>query len=343
MKVLVTGATGFLGIHLIERLLKAGHQVKALARSKPSHPALFRTEFIQGDLKERDAVRKAIDGVDAIFHLAGLVSFKAKDGRKMYELHVDATRELLRDVRESGQKPRFILASTSGAIAVSKDERVGTEADDYPIETVGKWPYYLSKIYEEKLTLEFCRKHEIPLVVLNPSLLMGPGDERLSSTWTVLKFLNREIPAMPGGGISFVDVRDVADAFVQALTRGELYGRHLMGVNMKTSDFFKRLERMTGVAAPRVQLPSLGNVLGAQLLEKFAKWRGTEPPLDPMEADIGEHYFWLDSSKSERELGFKARDPQDTLYDTVQFILQRMPPGSLPGIKGELWEKREGT
>lgn len=343
MKILVTGATGFLGIHLIERLLKAGHSVRAMGRSKPTHPALFRTEYVQADLKERDAVRKAIAGVDVVYHLAGLVSFKAKDGRKMYELHVDATRELLRDIRDSGQKPRIILASTSGTIAVSKDERVGTEVDDYPIETVGRWPYYLSKIYEEKLALEFCRKHELPLVVMNPSLLMGPGDDRLSSTWTVVKFLNREIPAMPNGGISFVDVRDVADAFVNALTRGELYGRHLMGVNMTTQEFFKKLERMTGVAAPRVRLPSLGNVLGAQLLEKVAKWRGVEPPLDSMEADVGEHYFWLDSSKAERELGFKARDAKDTLFDTVEYILSRMPQGSLPGIKGELFDKRKGT
>lgn len=343
MKLLVTGATGFLGTHLIERLVAKGHTVRAIARSKPTHTALSKTEFIQGDLKDRDAVRRAISGVDAIYHLAGLVSFKNKDGRKMYELHVDATRELLKDVRDSGSKPRIILASTSGTIAVSKKERVSTEADDYPIETVGRWPYYLSKIYEEKLALEFCKKHELPLVVMNPSLLMGPGDDRLSSTWTVMKFLNREIPAMPGGGISFVDVRDVADAMVNALDRGDLYGRHLMGVNMKTSEFFKRLERLTGVAAPRMKLPPMGNVLGAQLLEKLAKWRGQEPTLDPQEVEVGEAYFWLDSSKAERELGFKARDIGDTLHDTVQYLMSRLPPGSLPGIKGELAELRDGT
>ena len=92
----------------------------------------------------------------------------------MYELHVDATRELLRDVREAGVQ-RVILASTSGTIAVSKEERVGTEDGRLPHQVVGRWPYYLSKIYEEKLALEYCRKHALPLVVLNPSLLMGPG------------------------------------------------------------------------------------------------------------------------------------------------------------------------
>ncbi|MCY1016276.1 NAD-dependent epimerase/dehydratase family protein [Pyxidicoccus sp. MSG2] len=292
MKLLVTGGTGFLGTHLVPRLLTAGHSVRLIGRSKPSGTAFAGAEYAPGDLKDRDAVRRALAGVDAVYHLAGLVSFQPKDARKMFELHVDSTRELLRDVREAGVK-RVVLASTSGTIAVSKEEHVGTESDDYPITVVGRWPYYLSKIYEEKLALEYCRKHAIPLVVLNPSLLMGPGDDRLSSTWTVVKFLNQEIPAMPGGGISFVDARDAADAFVNALTRGEIYGRHLMGVNLSMVDFFKRLERITGVPAPRLRLPSQVNVLGSKLLERWAKVRGTKPVLDPQEVEIGEHWFWL--------------------------------------------------
>lgn len=342
MKLLVTGGTGFLGANLVPKLVAAGHEVRVIGRSKPSAPGFEKVEFVQADLKNRDAVRRALEGVQALYHLAGLVSFQDKDARRMYELHVDATRELLRDVRESGVQ-RVILASTSGTIAVSKEERVGTEEDGYPLEVVGRWPYYLSKIYEEKLALEYCRQHAIPLVVLNPSLLMGPGDDRLSSTWTVLKFLQGEIPAMPGGGISFVDVRDLAEAFVHALTRGEVYGRHLMGVNMSMADFFHRLERLSGVAAPRLKLPSRVNVLGAKVLEQVAKWRGTKPTLDPQEVDIGEHWFWLDASKAERELGFKARDVHETLHDTVRYTYSRMAPGHLPGTKGRLEELREGS
>ncbi|MFB1481260.1 NAD-dependent epimerase/dehydratase family protein [Corallococcus sp. RDP092CA] len=342
MKLLVTGGTGFLGTHLVPRLVAEGHEVRLIARSKPSGPAFAKTEVRQGDLKDRDAVRRALEGVDAVYHLAGLVSFQNKDARRMYELHVDCTREFLRDVREAGVK-RVILGSTSGTIAVSKEDRVGTEEDDYPITTVARWPYYLSKIYEEKLALEYCRKHAIPLVVLNPSLLMGPGDDRLSSTWTVVKFLNREIPSMPGGGISFVDARDAATAFAQALTRGEVYGRHLMGVNMAMSDFFDRLQRLTGVPAPRMKLPREVNIWGGKLLEQVAKLRGVASRLDPQEVEIGEHFFYLEPAKAERELGFKARDVHETLLDTVQYIYSKMPPGSLPGTRGRLAESREGT
>jgi dihydroflavonol-4-reductase len=342
VKLLVTGGTGFLGSHLVPRLIAAGHEVRIIGRSKPAGPGLEKAEYVQGDLKNREVVKRALEGVQAVYHLAGLVSFQDKDARRMYELHVDSTRELLRDVRESGVQ-RVILASTSGTIAVSKEERVGTEDDGYPIEVVGRWPYYLSKIYEEKLALEYCRQHAIPLVVLNPSLLMGPGDDRPSSTWTVMKFLQGELPAMPGGGMSFVDVRDAADAFVNALTRGEVYGRHLMGVNLSMPDFFERLERLSGVRAPRLKLPSKVNVLAAKALEQVAKWRGTKPTLDPQEVDIGEHWFWLDASKAERELGFKARDVHETLHDTVQYLYTRMAPGHLPGTKGRLEDLREGT
>jgi dihydroflavonol-4-reductase len=343
VKILVTGATGFLGSHLVPLLRAEGHDVRALARSKPPaswsvgpHPV----EFVQADLANREAVRKSLDGVEAIYHLAGLVSFKNADGRKMYELHVDCTRELLRDVIATGTKPRIILMSTSGTIAVSKTERTLTEAEDYPIETVGRWPYYLSKIYEEKLALELCRKNGLPLVVLNPSLLMGPGDDRLSSTWTVVKFIQRDIPAMPGGGMSFVDARDVAQAALVALTHGQLYGRHLMGVNLSMKDFFGRLSRLTGVAAPRLSLPKTANILGAYALEQVAKWRGTAVSLDPQEVEVGEHWFWCDSSKAQAELRFVARDPYETLHDTVQYVMSKLPPGDLPPAKRKLEDAR---
>lgn len=341
MRLLVTGGTGFLGTHLVPRLLQAGHAVRLIARNEPTG-ALAGAEYVQGDLQDRDAVRRALEGVEAVYHLAGLVSFQPKDARRMFALHVDATRELLRDVREAGVK-RVVLASTSGTIAVSETARLGRETDDYPIPVVGRWPYYLSKIYEEKLALEYCKRHAIPLVVLNPSLLMGPGDDRLSSTWTVVKFLNGDIPSLPTGGMSFVDARDAADAFVQALTRGEVYGRHLMGVNLSMADFFGRLSRLTGVPLPRLRLSKRGNILGAKLLEQWATLRGTSAALDPQEVEIGEHFFYLDASKAEAELGFRARDPGATLSDTVQYLYTKLPPKSLPGIKGRLAELRDGT
>jgi dihydroflavonol-4-reductase len=334
--VLVTGATGFLGKALVPRLAAAGHRVRMLARSTPGPELLAHGELVQGDISDRAVVKRALAGVDVLYHLAGLVSFDPSDGPAMYRLHVAGTRGLLEEVRARGGLQRMVLASTSGTTAVSRTERTATEEDLPPLDVVGRWPYYLSKIYEEKLVLEHAAKHGLPVVVLNPTLLLGPGDDRLSSTWTVMKFLQRDLPAMPNGGISFVDVRDVADAFVAAMDRGEVGGKHLMGVNMSMSEFFGRLERISGVAAPRLRLPTKLNVAGGKLLEKLAEARGREPALDAASVEIGEHWFWVDSRKAERELGFVARDPQETLQDTVLDLLSRMPEKSWPGTKGRL-------
>jgi dihydroflavonol-4-reductase len=342
VNVLVTGATGFLGAAVVPRLVEAGHRVRMVGRSPPGTPLRELGEFRALDLEQPAGVRAALAGIDALMHLAGRVSFDARDGRAMYRLHVEATRGLLEEIRASGGIGRLVLASTSGTTAVSRTERTGTEEDTAPLDVIGRWPYYLSKVYEERLTTDFCRQHRIPLVVCNPSLLLGPGDERLSSTWTVVKFLQGDLAAMPRGGMSFVDVRDAADAFVAALTRGDVYGKHLMGVNMSMAEFFQRLERLSGVAAPRLRLPSRMNVLGAQLLERWAKARGHEPTVDAASVDIAEHWFWVDSSKAERELGFRARDPHQTLLDTVTDLVERMPEKSWPGTKGRLAELRRG-
>jgi dihydroflavonol-4-reductase len=340
VNVLVTGATGFLGAAVVSRLAEAGHRVRMVGRSAPSAALKALGEYVTVDLEQPRAIRPALSGMDALLHLAGRVSFEAKDGRAMYQLHVEATRALLEEIRANGGIGRMVLASTSGTTAVSRTEHTATEADSAPLDVIGRWPYYLSKVYEEKLTTDFCRKHSIPLVVCNPSLLLGPGDTRLSSTWTVVKFLQRDLPAMPNGGMSFVDVRDAAQAFVNALTRGDIYGKHLMGVNLSMADFFQKLERLSGVPAPRLRLPSKVNVFGAQLLEAWAKARGREPAVDAASVDIAEHWFWVDSTKAEQQLGFRARDPQQTLLDTVTDIIERMPEKSWPGTKGRLAELR---
>jgi dihydroflavonol-4-reductase len=109
---------------------------------------------------------------------------------------------------------------------------------------------------------------------------------------------------------------------------------------MSMKEFFERLERLSGVPAPRLKLPSRLNILGGLALEKWAKVRKTEPGLDAASVEIAEHFFYLDSSKAERELGFKARDPHETLHDTVQDLLARMPSTHLPGTKGRLAEAR---
>ncbi len=324
MKIAITGATGFLGGQLVERLVSAGHAVTALARGEAPKLTRCGVRVVQGELPDSAAAERLVDGAEALVHLAGRVSRDPADGPAMYRLHVEGSRGLFAAAR-AAKVPRVLLASSSGTIGVSKEERVATEADDYPIETVGRWPYYLSKIYEEKLALSLHRSKGLPVVCLNPSLILGPGDERLSSTGDVWKFLHRDIPAMPKGGLSFVDVRDAAAAFEAALTRGRIGERYLLGgANLPFSEFFGRLSRLTSVPPPRVHLPRRLPGRGAARLARWASFRGVEPPIDRASVEMGEHWFYVDSSKARAELGFSPRDPQETLRDTVRDLQARL-------------------
>jgi len=126
---------------------------------------------------------------------------------------------------------------------------------------------------------------------------------------------------MPRGGISFVDVRDAANAFVAALTRGNIGERHLLGAaNWEFTEFFERLGRIAHRPPPLLRLPSPVKVAAAHWLEKWARDRGREPDLPASDVEMGECWFFIDSSKSERLLGFRPRDPVQTLNDTVRYV-----------------------
>jgi dihydroflavonol-4-reductase len=321
--VLVTGGTGFLGSALVPVLAGEGHALRLLARSGAPEAGALGAEVVPAPIEDAEAVRRALEGVEVVYHLAGQVSFDADDPAALYRLHVEGTRRLLEACAAAGVS-RVVLASSSGTIGVSREQRTATEDDDYPIAAVAGWPYYLSKIYQEKTALRIHRDTGLPVVVLNPSLLLGPGDARLSSTDVVFKFLARRIPAMPSGGLSFVDVRDAARAFAAALHRGRPGERYLLGgANMTFADFFGRLSRLSGVAPPSVRLPGGTGVLGARLLEKFHQWRQSEAPISSAEVEMGERWWWIDSSKAARELDFAPRDPQETLFETVRYLDER--------------------
>jgi len=151
--VLVTGATGFLGEHLCQVLVEQGHIVRGLARTRSAVLDDIGVEHIRGDVLQGDELDRALDGVSAVFHLAGAVSRDPDDGQRMMRLHVDGTRRVLDRMAAAGVR-RMVLASTSGTIGVSKREEILDESAPYAEEIVAGWPYYASKIYQERLAFE---------------------------------------------------------------------------------------------------------------------------------------------------------------------------------------------
>ena len=320
MTALVTGGTGFLGEHVVRALVEGGHRARVVARSRSK---IFddlgdAVQQVAGDVCEPDP--RMFDGVGLVYHLAGFVSRDPDDATQMMRVHVDGTRAVLRAAAEAGVR-RVVVASSSGTIAVSEAEQLHDEESGYATEVVAKWPYYVSKIYQEKVALELGAELGLEVVVVSPSLLLGPGDRRLSSTKDVHRFLRGQIPVIPSGGVNFVDVRDAAAATIAAAERGKPGERYLLGgPNWTCKRFFGRLERVAKVRGPRLKLPKRLSELGASLMSWAYETAGRESPIDRMSVEMGEHFWYIDSSKAERELGFEPRDPQLTLHDTVSYL-----------------------
>ena len=320
-KILITGGTGFLGEHIVRHLLDAGAKnLRVMASSVPAWMTDAGVEAVNGSVTNRETVAEAVRNVSAIFHLAGKVSRDNGDAAAMNKVHVEGTRVLCEAAKEAGVQT-MVLASSSGTIAVSEDEQVFDETFPQPVEVISQWAYYASKYYQERTALENFDGEGRKLVLMNPTLLLGPDDERLSSTKIVLDFLGRKIPYCPSGGLSIVDARDAATAFVSALEKGGHQEKYLLGAgNMTFAEFFGRLERLSGVSAPMLKMPKAFAVAGSSFIESVFKNWGKASPVASKEVEQAEHFWYLDASKAQDELGFSPRDPQETLNDTIKYL-----------------------
>jgi dihydroflavonol-4-reductase len=250
----------------------------------------------------------------------------------VYQIHVEGTRLLCDAAKAAGVKT-IVLASTSGTIAVTKDgDVIPDESYPPPLEIISRWPYYASKAYQEMAALERFSGKGLRLVIMNPSLLLGPGDDRLSSTKVVLDFMARKIAAVPAGGISFVDVRDAAKSFRMAMRKGRHGERYLMGAaNWTFTKLFGRLERLTKVSAPRFALPSQIAVTGSQVIDSLFRQWDFASPVEPGAIEMAQYFWYLNCTKAARELGFKPRDPGETLHDTIVYLRENFLGGNVFG------------
>jgi len=322
LRLWIGGATGFLGSHLVSVLSAQGHELVLASRSGGEVLGLP----VQAvDVLDAEAVRASARGCDGAFLATGKVSRDRDAGEELHRAHVLATRNALVGLRAAGVR-RVVVASTSGTVAVSTDAaQIADESSRVPLELVAKWPYYRTKLYAEREALA-ANAEDFAVVLVNPSLLLGPGDLRESSTGDVRRFLERAIPAIPGGGIAFVDARDAALGMWLAFEHGRPGERYLLNAkNMTLAAFFQRLERIAGVKAPVLHMPrSRPLALGMnRLFSEALRAIGGQPPVDEVSVEMAQYFSYCSASKAERELGFSARDPGETLRETVADLIAR--------------------
>ena len=306
MTTLVTGATGFLGGHLVAALHDRGDQVRALARS-PAAAERLGVEVVAGDITDPDAVRRAAAGCDQVFHLAGVVSHDGRDLAKMRAVNVDATRTLLAAV-DPGARVVHVSSVAAVGPATSPTARA-SEEQPFPA-TMASLPYATTKHEGELVALEAAARG-VDVVIANPAFLLGPGDVHRVSTWPIDAYLSGKLRVRTPGGLAFADARDIAAGLILLGEKGRAGERTLLvnpEGNLSWQAFFALVGQVGGKKRLMISLPAEVVAIGSRIVPS---------PVSAGEIRAAGHWWFYDGSKAERELGFRCRPIAETVADTI--------------------------
>ena len=321
MRVLVTGATGFIGGNVARTLQARGYEVRALVRPGSSTLTLEGTgiETVQGDVRDRQSVAQALKDCQALVHCAAMYTFWTSNPGLVYEVNVEGTRVVLEEGLKAGVQA-CVYTSTVSTVGFPPGG-VGTEATEpSPKELVGH--YKKSKYMAEKEALEMARRG-LPVVVVNPTAPIGPWDVKPTPTGKmVLDLLRGRIPAYVNTGMNLVDVEDVAVGHALALEKGRPGERYLLGnTNMTLGRMFKMLEGVSGKKAPTIRLP-LWMVIWAGYADTFIE--GTlmgREPLIPLEGlKISRKPMYVSCEKAITGLGLPQSPVEGAMEKAVRWF-----------------------
>ena len=308
MPTLVTGATGFLGRHLVRELVAHGTAVRAFARS-PETAAPLRelgVEVAAGDILDVESVRRAAQGCECIFHLAGVVAHNQQDRSRMRAVNVEGTRSLLAAAEPSARVVH--VASVAALGFVSSQQGRADEA--HVLDPACTLPYASTKREAELVALA-AAAGGADVVVANPGFLIGPGDMHRVSTWPIDAYLSGKLRVTTRGGLAFTDARDVAVGLVALAERGRAGERTILANskgNLSWDEFFALVGQVAGRRRLMVRLPAKLAAMGARVVPS---------PVSPDEILAAGHWWFFDSGKAERELGFSCRPLAETIADTI--------------------------
>ena len=306
---LVTGATGFLGRHLVQLLRGRGEPVQALVRpgTDPAYLEALGVRIVRGDVLDADAVARAAEECERVFHLAGLVKYERRDLPRLRALNVESVRTVVAALADGARLVH--VSSVAGVGPASSPERPVTEESPFPAHAE-RLPYPATKRAGEQVALDAAARG-LDVVVTNPGFVLGAGDVYRSSTFLVWRYLQGSLRIHTAGGLSFVHAADVAEGLVAAAERGRAGERYILATrdgNLSYRDFFDRIAAVTGVRRRTIGLPPRVAAAGAQLV----RW-----PVGPGEVRSSAHWWFADESKAARELGFENRPLDETIAETA--------------------------
>lgn len=320
MRVLVTGATGFIGFHVARFLTEKGHRVRALVREENSAPALknLGVELVRGDIRDYESVFLALDGCRQLFHLAADYRLWVPNPRTMYDTNVQGTINCMEAALKRGVE-KVIYTSSVGVLAASPDGRVSNEESTAGLhEMVGH--YKRSKFLAEQEVRSFIKKG-LPVVIVYPSTPIGPMDIKPTPTGkTIVDFLDGRIPAFLDTGLNFVDVSDVAAGHWLASHHGEPGRGYILGnKNLTLREFFETLARITGYPPPKIRLPYLPVLFAAYVDETVSTLFPHRPPRIPVTGvRMARKYMYFDASRAVQELNM----PQSPVEHAMSLAIE---------------------
>jgi len=321
MAILVTGATGFLGSHVARKLVERGERVRILLRktSRTSNIEDIDAERAYGDILDIDSVKEALKGCDTLYHVAGIVSSRKSDYGRMEEINVKGTFNVFSSALEAGVK-KAVYTSSVAAIGVNPGGGIANEETPFTLEPMGI-QYLNTKYYAEKEALKFYQKG-LPLVIVNPSIVIGPGDIYLSSTALIVWYCKRKFPGYMDGGVNVVDVEDVAEGHILAAEKGRVGERYILGnKNLSIMECFSLLERVTGIPSPKRKVPYFVALTAGFIRERIIRVSSPSFVLQDVDsAKAGRLYWYFDSSKAVRELGFPQTPVEESLKKTIKWF-----------------------
>ena len=321
MKILVTGATGFIGGNLARELWNKGYQVRALVRPGSNTLTIEDTgiEQVPGDILDAESVMRATTGCQAVFHCAAAYTFWARNTQNIYRTNVAGTRLVLEEARRSGVE-KVVYTSTVATVGLKPGGLGSEDAPVNPGHLVGN--YKKSKFQAEQVALKMAAEG-LPVVVVNPTAPFGPWDVKPTPTGRViLDFLRGKIPAYVETGLNLVDVADVVAGHILAMEHGVSGQRYLLGNrNLSLEQIFKLLEELTGRPAPKLRLP-FWVAMGAGYIDRA--WEGTllhREPKIPLEGlKVSKTPMYVSCQKAVTELGLPQSPVEGALEKAIRWF-----------------------
>jgi dihydroflavonol-4-reductase len=306
MTTLVTGAAGFLGSHVARQLVARGEEVRVLMRASSTNRAIadLSLEYVTGDLRDPASLDRAMKGVKRVFHVAADYRLWAKRSQDIYDSNVGGTKNLLEAAKRAGID-QLVYTSTVATIAVDRPQLPNEFTDAKLEEMVGH--YKRSKWMAEKEALA-AAKSGLPIIVVMPTTPVGPWDWKPTPTGKIiLDFLNGKMPGYVETGLNFVGVEECAAGHLLVSEKGKVGERYLLGgENLTLKQMLGTLAKITGLRAPSLKIPH-GLALGVAYANTvFSRLLGREPGIPIEGVKIARHNMFVDCTRAQRELGFKA-------------------------------------